>query len=72
MSRNPVIVLLGPRLIIGGVQVFSTACPELIHVFTGLQPAQFHRLVRQVARGAVTPSRTGVHDGRGPSPCPTG
>ena len=30
--------------------MFSTARPELIHPFTGLRPAQFHRLVRQVAR----------------------
>jgi hypothetical protein len=33
-----------------GVQVFSTSRPELIHPFTALQPAHFHRLVRLVAR----------------------
>jgi hypothetical protein len=33
------------------VQVFSTFRSELIHPFTGLQPAQLHRLVRLVARG---------------------
>lgn len=32
------------------VQVFSAARTELIHPFTGLHPAQFHRLVRLVAR----------------------
>jgi hypothetical protein len=32
------------------MQVFSTSRPELIHPFTGLRPAQFHRLVRLVAR----------------------
>jgi hypothetical protein len=32
------------------VQVFSASRPELIHPFTGLHPAQFHRLVRLVAR----------------------
>jgi hypothetical protein len=32
------------------VQVFSASRPELIHPFTGLRPAQFHRLVRLVAR----------------------
>jgi DDE superfamily endonuclease/Helix-turn-helix of DDE superfamily endonuclease len=32
------------------VQVISAARPEWIHPFTGLAPAQFHRLVRLVAR----------------------
>jgi hypothetical protein len=32
------------------VQVFSVSRPELIHPFTGLEPAQFHRLVRLVAK----------------------
>ncbi|GAA0569447.1 hypothetical protein GCM10010172_62270 [Paractinoplanes ferrugineus] len=32
------------------MQVFSAARTELIHPFTGLRPAQFHRLVRVVAR----------------------
>ena len=32
------------------VQVFSASRPELIHPFTRLSPAQFHRLVRLVAR----------------------
>jgi hypothetical protein len=32
------------------MQVFSASRPELIHPFTGLQPAQFHRLVRLIAR----------------------
>jgi hypothetical protein len=37
------------------VQVFSASRTELIHPFTGLHPAQFHRLVRVVAkRGGVT------------------
>jgi hypothetical protein len=31
------------------VQVISAACPERICPFTGLQPAQFRRLVRLVA-----------------------
>ncbi len=42
-------VRLEPWLIIDG-QVFSASRPELIHPFTGLQPAQFRRLVRLVAR----------------------
>ena len=33
------------------VQVISAARPEWTHPFTGLQPAQFRRLVRLVARG---------------------
>jgi DDE superfamily endonuclease/Helix-turn-helix of DDE superfamily endonuclease len=44
------------------VQVISAACPEWIHPFTGLQPAQFRRLVRLVAqRGgeAVADGRPG-------------
>lgn len=32
------------------MQVFSASRPELIHPFIGLRPAQFHRLVRLVAR----------------------
>jgi hypothetical protein len=32
------------------VQVFTASRPEWIHPFTGLRPAQFHRLVRLVAR----------------------
>lgn len=32
------------------MQVFSASHPELIHPFTGLRPAQFHRLMRLVAR----------------------
>jgi hypothetical protein len=32
------------------VQVFTASRQELIHPFTGLHPAQFHRLVRLVAR----------------------
>lgn len=32
------------------VQVFSASRPELIHPFTGVRPAQFHRLVRLVAK----------------------
>jgi hypothetical protein len=32
------------------LQVFSASRPELIHPFTGLRPAQLHRLVRLVAR----------------------
>lgn len=32
------------------MQVFSASRPELIHPFTGLSPAQFHRLVRLVAQ----------------------
>jgi hypothetical protein len=32
------------------MQVFSASRPELIHPFTGLQPAQFYRLVRLIAR----------------------
>ena len=50
MSRNPVIVCFGQWLIMSWVQVFSAARTELIHPFTGLHPAQFHRLVRLVAR----------------------
>ncbi len=43
-----------------GVQVISAARPEWIHPFTGLQPAQFRRLVRLVAqRGGDT-----IADGR--------
>src|SRR4051812_31201125 len=42
------------------MQVLSTSRPELIHPFTGLQPAQFRKLVRQVAaRGGDT-----IADGR--------
>jgi hypothetical protein len=42
------------------VQVFSASRQELIHPFTGLSPAQFHRLVRLVAkRGSDT-----IADGR--------
>ena len=36
------------------MQVFSASRPELIHPFTGLHPAQFHRLVRLVARRGGT------------------
>jgi Helix-turn-helix of DDE superfamily endonuclease len=44
------------------VQVFSASRPELIHPFTGLRPAQFHRLVRLVARrggDTITDGRPG-------------
>jgi DDE superfamily endonuclease/Helix-turn-helix of DDE superfamily endonuclease len=44
------------------VQVFSASHPELIHPFTGLRPAQFHRLVRLVARrggDTITDGRPG-------------
>jgi hypothetical protein len=44
------------------VQVFSASRPELIHPFTGLQPARLRRLVRLVAkRGgyAITDGRPG-------------
>lgn len=42
--------------------MFSASRPELIHPFTGLRPAQFHRLVRLVARrggGAIADGRPG-------------
>jgi hypothetical protein len=45
-----------------GVQVISVARPEWIVPFTGLQPAQFRRLVRLVAtRGgeAIADGRAG-------------
>jgi len=44
------------------VQVFSASRAELIHPFTGLQPAQFRRLVRLVAKrggDAITDGRPG-------------
>jgi hypothetical protein len=43
-----------------GVQVISAARPEWIHPFTGLQPAQFRRLVRLVAQRGGDP----IADGR--------
>ena len=42
--------------------MFSASRPELIHPFTGLSPAQFHTLVRLVARrggDTITDGRRG-------------
>ncbi len=53
MSRNPSVCLLRTMIEDAGAQVISAARPEWIFPFTGLQPAQFRRLVRLVAeRGA--------------------
>jgi hypothetical protein len=55
-----------------GVQVISAARPEWIFPFTGLQPAQFRRLVRLVAELAVTRSLTAGRAGSGLSTSPIG
>lgn len=52
------------------MQVISSACPEWVFPFTGLQPAQFRRLVRLVPSVAGAPSLTVDPAGSRPSTCP--
>ncbi|GIF73557.1 hypothetical protein Asi02nite_30750 [Asanoa siamensis] len=50
MPRTPVVCLLRTVIDDDHLQVISAANPDWIFPFTGLQPAQFRKLVRLVAQ----------------------
>jgi hypothetical protein len=52
-----------------GVEVITAAHTEWIFPFTGLQPAQFRRLVRLVAERGGEGIADGRPGGSGPSTC---